>query len=45
MCYFCLWSTHVPQNLDMYSEGKTMILIKLCHLMDYQQVNEMYLND
>lgn len=35
----------MSQNLNMYSEGKTMISIKLCCLMDNQQVNEMYLND
>lgn len=34
----------MPQNLDMCSEGKAMISMKLCCLMIYQQVNEMNLN-
>lgn len=35
----------MPQNLGICSEGKVMISVKLCCLMDYQQVNEMHLND
>lgn len=35
----------MPQNLDMCSEGKAMISIKLCSLVYHQQVHEMVLND